>query len=35
MDKSSLKKFICSALAIFICLMPAYSLELDNLSLTG
>lgn len=29
MDKSSLKKFICSALAIFICLMPAYSLELD------
>ncbi len=29
MDKSSLKKFICSALAIFICSMPAYSLELD------
>lgn len=29
MDKSSLRKFICSALAIFICSMPAYSLELD------
>lgn len=29
MDKCSFKKFICSAFALFICVMPAYSLELD------
>lgn len=29
MDKSSLKKCICSAFALLICAMPAYSLELD------
>lgn len=29
MDKCSFRKFICSAFALFVCAMPAYSLELD------